>query len=89
MTAGGSQTLLCAMLFWGGAPSIEAASPLTLTNVQRIGEDFVLAAGPNVEGVVLLKQGRWSPEAEVQATRHTDDGYVSPRVRQISLEWRQ
>ena len=28
-------------------------------------------------------------EAEVQAALHTDDGYVSPRVRQVSLEWRQ
>ena len=28
-------------------------------------------------------------EAEVRAMLHTDDGYVSPSVRQISLEWKQ
>jgi hypothetical protein len=28
-------------------------------------------------------------EAEVRAVLHTDDGYVSPSVRQISLEWKQ
>lgn len=86
MTAGGSQTLLCAMLFWGGAPSTEAASPVTLTNVQRIGEDYVLAAGPNVEGVVLLKQGRWSPE-ELRAFRDVPwlDA-ASVRVRWADLE---
>jgi len=86
MTAGGSQTLLCAMLFWGGGPSNEATSPVALTNVQRIGEDYVLATGPNVEGVVLLKQGRWSPE-ELRAFRDVPwlDA-ASVRVRWADLE---
>lgn len=60
--------LLWAVLLFGQPVLAKAAPPVTLTNVQRAGRDLVLAAGPDVEGVVLLKQGRWSPE-ELRAFR--------------------
>jgi hypothetical protein len=48
-----------------GAP-LAAAEAVALHNVQQQGAEYTLAAGPNVEGVVLLKQGRWSAD-EVRA----------------------
>ncbi len=38
------------------------AGPIELDNVTCQDGRCVLAAGPNVEGVVLLRQGRWPPE---------------------------
>ena len=35
------------------------AGPIELDNVTLQDGRYVLAAGPNVEGVVLLRQGRW------------------------------
>lgn len=64
-----------------------AAAPLVaLHNVQRQGSEYTLAPGPKVEGVVLLKQGRWSAD-EIRAFHENPwlDA-ASARVRWAELE---
>ncbi|MHC4402886.1 MAG: hypothetical protein ACYTG0_24765 [Planctomycetota bacterium] len=62
------------------------AQPIELDNVARQDDRYVLAAGPNVEGVVLLRQGRWPPEAVEAFHRVGWIDAASIRVRWAELE---
>lgn len=63
-----------------------AAEPIEMNNVAEKNGRYLLAAGPNVEGVVLLRQGRW-PADTIEAFHNVPwIDAASIRIRWAELE---
>lgn len=71
---------------YGEPPSASPSAPPMLENVEHCQGEYRLARGLSVEGVVLLKQGRWSAD-ELRVFRQTPwlDA-ASVRIRWAELE---
>lgn len=78
--------LAAVLLTFSMTPASGVAAPVELERVTRKGGEYVLAPGPNVEGVVLLRQGRWPLETVRVFHRVPWIDAASIRMRWAELE---